>query len=141
VETKRKNATKTRGRPFGKGNPGRPKGARHKTTVAIEALFDGEAVAITRKAIEQALGGDSVALRLCLERICPPRKERPVSLALPRLETAADGPKAIGAIVRAVSEGEITPGEAHALSGLVETFRRTLETEDLESRLAALEAK
>ena len=129
-------------KPGQSGNPkGRPKGSRNRVSVACDELLDGEAEAITRKAIERALEGDTVALRLCLERICPPRKERPIKLSLPPLETAADGPKAMGAIVQAVSEGEITPSEAHALAGMVETFRRTLETEELEGRLAALEAK
>ena len=67
--TPRKNASKTRGKPFQPGNPGRPKGARHKTTLAIETLLDGEAESLTRKAIEMAKGGDMTALRLCLDRI------------------------------------------------------------------------
>jgi Family of unknown function (DUF5681) len=50
---------KQRGRPFPKGqsgNPaGKPKGTRHKATRAMEALLDGEADAITRKAIEMAV--------------------------------------------------------------------------------------
>ena len=46
----------TRGRPFQPGNPGRPKGARHKVTVAVEALLEGEAEGLTRKAIELAKG-------------------------------------------------------------------------------------
>jgi hypothetical protein len=46
----------------------------------------------------------------------------------------------MGVIVAAVADGEITPSEAQALAGMVETFRRTLETEELERRLAALEA-
>ena len=61
---------------FAKGNPGRPAGARHKYVLAIQDLLDGEAEALGRKAIELALAGDTVALRLCLERIAPPRKER-----------------------------------------------------------------
>ena len=62
--------------PGQSGNPaGKPKGARNKTTLAVEALLDGEAEALTRKAIERALEGDSVALRLCLERI-PSRPAR-----------------------------------------------------------------
>ena len=68
-------APQRRGGRFKPGNPGRPKGARHKTTLAIEALLDGEAEALTRKAIELAKAGDLVALRLCLDRICPPRKD------------------------------------------------------------------
>ncbi len=62
------------------GNPaGKPKGTRHRTTMAIEALLDGEAEALSRKAIEMALAGDGVALRLCLERLLPARRDRPVS--------------------------------------------------------------
>ncbi len=34
-----KNAAATRGRPFAQGNAGRPKGARNKTTLAVEALL------------------------------------------------------------------------------------------------------
>ena len=57
---------------FAKGNPGRPAGSRHKYVLAIQSLLDGEAEALGRKAIELALAGDTVVLRLCLERIAPP---------------------------------------------------------------------
>ncbi len=61
------------------GNPaGKPIGARHKTTLAVQALLDGEAESLTRKAVELALAGDITALRLCLERIAPARKDYPV---------------------------------------------------------------
>jgi len=77
-----KTAPKQRGRPFRQGtsgNPrGRPKGARNRATVTAEALLDGEAEAISRKLIEKALEGDTTALRLCLERILPPRRDRPI---------------------------------------------------------------
>ena len=73
-ETHRKNGRKTDG-TFTKGNPGKPRGARHKATQAALALIDGEGEALTRKAIDMALAGDTVALRLCLERLAPPRKE------------------------------------------------------------------
>jgi hypothetical protein len=58
------------------GNPsGRPPGSRNKSTLAAEALLDGEAETLTRKAIEEAKAGNMIALRLCLERIVPPRKD------------------------------------------------------------------
>ena len=73
------------------GNPnGKPKGTRHRVTVAAEALMEGEAEAITRKAIELAKGGDGPALRLCMDRIYPARKERSVRFRLPSLDKVED---------------------------------------------------
>src|ERR1700748_1084433 len=97
----RKNATKTRGKPFQAGNPGRPKGARNEITLALESLLDGQAQALTKKAIELALGGDLTALRICLDRILPPRKDRPIEFALPTITTIEDAPKAMTAITAA----------------------------------------
>ncbi|GJE59098.1 DUF5681 domain-containing protein [Methylobacterium trifolii] len=123
------------------GNPaGRPKGARHKTTLAVEALLEGEAEALTRKAIDLALEGDGPALRLCLDRLCPPRKDRHVAFALPPVETAADAVKASSALVAAVAAGELTPSEAAELGKLVETVIRGIELVDVQDRLTKLEA-
>ncbi len=124
---------------FARGNAGRPRGARHKTTLAVEALLEGEAEGLTRKAVEMAMSGDTTALRLCMERICPPRKDAPVQFDVPEMRSAADATKALGAILDAVAAGEITPSQAGSLAGLVEGFRKTLETEELERRVVALE--
>jgi hypothetical protein len=136
--TTRKSGRDTAGR-FGPGNPGKPRGARHKATQAALALLDGEAGALTRKAVEMALAGDTTALRLCLERIAPPRRDAPVQFTLPRMETARDAARAAGAVLEAVAAGELTPNEGAHLMALVETYRRTLETTELEARVAALE--
>ena len=122
------------------GNPrGRPVGARHKATLAAEALLDGEAEALTRKAIEAALDGDSVAMRLCLESIFPVRRSRPVQFAIPPLKSAADAGAVMAAIVEAVNAGEISPDEAAELSRLLEIFVNVFEVSDLERRLRVLE--
>ena len=90
----RKNGSKTEGRnpdgTFASGNPGRPRGARHKVTQAIEAMLEGQQEALTQAVIDKALEGDVTALRLCLDRIAPARKDAPVSFALPEIETAED---------------------------------------------------
>lgn len=124
---------------FAKGNPGRPQGARHKATVAAMTLLDGEVEALTRKAVDMALGGDTTALRLCLERIAPPRKDAPLTFELPPMQSAADAATAAGAVLDAVAGGELTPTEGAHIMGLVETYRRTIETTELEARVAALE--
>ena len=122
------------------GNPkGRPKGSRNKASIAADQLLDNEAEAITRKAIELAIAGDTTALRLCLERLCPPRKERPISIALPEMNSAADAVKASGAILDAVANGELTGGEGQTLASIIEVHRRVLETEDIERRIVDLE--
>jgi Family of unknown function (DUF5681) len=124
------------------GNPaGKPKGSRHRTTLAAEALLDGEVEALTRKAIELALDGDTTALRLCLDRILPARRERPTSFELPRLQSAADTSAAVAAITAAVAAGEIMLGEAAELAKLVETFVKAIETNEFDQRLRALEAR
>jgi hypothetical protein len=112
------------------GNPaGRPKGARNRSTIAAEALLEGEAEALTRKAIQLALGGDVTALRLCIERLVPPRKDRPISLDLPPITSTADAANAVAAVLRAVADGRITPSEAIAVTGLIETLGRAVPTE------------
>jgi hypothetical protein len=62
--------------------------------------------------VELAKSGDTVALRLCLERIAPVRKGRPISLLLPAISSPADVTSAMSAIVSQMAEGEITPEEA-----------------------------
>ncbi len=140
----RNNGRKTEGRnpdgTFTPGNPGRPKGARHKVTKAVEALLAGDAEALTQTAIDKALEGDTTALRLCLERIAPVRKDSPVSFDLPPMKTARDAATAAQAVLRAVSEGAVTPLEGASVMALVEGYRKTLETAELEERITALEA-
>jgi len=123
------------------GNPtGKPPGARHRATMAAEALLDGEVQALTRKAIERALEGDGVALRLCLERILPARKDRPVKFDLPPVETASDISKALGAIAKSMAAGELTPDEAGTVATVMEAHRKAIETAELEERVRRLEA-
>ncbi|SFD58828.1 hypothetical protein SAMN04488523_101413 [Sulfitobacter brevis] len=125
---------------FAPGNPGRPRGARHKVTQAIEAMLGGQQEALTQAAIDKALEGDVTALRLCLDRIAPARKDAPVSFDLPAIETAEDAANAARAILRAIAAGDVTPLEAATVMAVVEQFRRTLETTEIERRITALEA-
>src|SRR5438132_437563 len=135
---------RVRGRPFGKGRSGNPLGrrvgCRNKTTIAAAALLAGEAEALTRKAVELALVGDPTAMRLCVERILPPCRERTVKFVLPPIESAADIAAAMKAVTSALAGGVITPGEAATIAAVVDTFVRAIETSDFERRLKLLEA-
>jgi hypothetical protein len=107
----------------------------------MEALLDGEAEALTRKAIEMAKAGDGPALRLCMDRLLPPRRDRHVKVDLPAIETAADAATAAGALLAAVSAGGITPAEATELGKLIESYVKVLEASEFEERLARLEQR
>jgi hypothetical protein len=117
---------RVRGWPFEKGRSGTPLGrrvgCRNKTTIAAAALLAGEAEALTRMAVELALVGEPTALRLCLERILPPCRERTVKFALPPIETAADIAFAMKAVTSALAAGLVTPGEAATIAAVVDTF-------------------
>ena len=140
-----KTARKQRGKPFEKGrsgNPkGRPKGSRNASTLAAEALLDGDAEALTKKAINLALEGDLAAIRLCLERILPARRERPISFELPALQTPKDAVAATAAIAEAVSDGTLLPSEAETMSRLVQTFAAAIELHDHEERISRIEER
>jgi len=105
--------------------------------MAALALLEGEGEALTRKAVELAKAGDTVALKLCLDRLLP--KGRAVRLDLP-LRTLQDLEAATDTVRQALADGAISLEEVQVLAGLVEARRRLLESVDLERRIAALEA-
>ena len=134
-----KNGRNTAGQ-FTEGNTGRPKGSRNKATIAIESLLKGQAEALTKTAVKKALEGDSMALRLCMERIAPASKDKPVSFSLPKMNNSLEASEAAGSVLTAVSEGQLTPIEATRVMGLIDSYRRTLELTEIEQRLQTLEA-
>lgn len=126
---------------FAPGNSlgGSKKGSRHRTTLAIEALLEGEHEALTRKAIDLALQGDGPALRLCLDRLAPPRRDAPVKFTLPPIKSVEDAVAASSALLEAVADGEVTPDEAGRVMALLTAHKVLVETGDLEGRITALE--
>ena len=124
---------------FAPGNRGKPTGALHRVTTASQNVLKGESEALTRKTVEVALKGDVNALRICMERLHPVRKDAPVQFDLPPLTGPADLPAAMSAILRAVAEGRLTPTEGSTLSNLVDKYRAALETTEMSQRISALE--
>lgn len=122
------------------GNPaGRPPGSRNKTTLAMQALLEGEAEQLTRKAVEMVLAGDLNAMRLCLERLIPPRKDRPIFLDLPAIQNAEDIAAAMTKVVQAVASGEITPTEGQVMANILSAQTGVLGAVDMEGRVKRLE--
>ena len=131
------------GRRFGNGesgNPaGRPPGTKNKFTLAVERLFEGQAQAISQKAITVALAGDTFALKLCLERVAPVRRGWPVHFTMPTLNTADDLVQGLGSVLQAVATGDLTPDEGSTVAGILDAKRRAIEAVTIEQRLVELE--
>jgi len=122
------------------GNPsGKPKGCRNATTLLFDELLKANAKELIEKAIEMAKGGDGPAMRLCIERLAPARKDRPVWFALPAMNEARDTVNASAAIVAAVANGDLTPMEAAELGKLVDSYARSLQAAEFEERISKLE--
>ncbi len=123
------------------GNPkGKPKGARNRTTLIAQTLLEGQAEALVRKVVQLALDGDLTCLRICLERLVPPKKDAPIEIDLPDISAVADIPKLFGVLTAKLREG-ITPSEARTVIDLAEGVRKSLEVVELEQRISSLEEK
>ena len=124
------------------GNPaGRPPGSRNKATILAESMFQGEAEAIVRLAIDKAKQGDMTAIRLCLERVFPRLKDRATLFDLPPINGAPEALAAMTTIVAGVRGGELTAAEGSDLSKLVDHYLRALEAKDFEQRLVGFDAQ
>jgi hypothetical protein len=123
------------------GNPaGRPRGSRNKATLAMEALLEEGAEELISKAKSMALAGDTAAMRLCLERIFPARRDRSVHLDLPPMRNAKEISAAMSTIISAVGDGQITPAEGEIVANMLAAQSRVVMAEELESRLEKVES-
>ena len=126
---------------FQKGVSGNPKGrAKGSGKVSqYRALLDPYAPQLVQKVTDLALGGDTAALRICLERLLPPLKAQALPVNITGFSPKAGLADQGQAILKAVAQGLITPDEAASLMQAVASQGRIIEVDDLERRLAALE--
>jgi hypothetical protein len=59
---------------------------------------------------------------------------------LAKLETLNDASNALAMIIAAVATGELLPGEGESLSNIVNSYMKSIELSEFETRLVALEA-
>ena len=113
--------------PGQSGNPaGRPIGARNRKTLLMEALLEDDGEDLTRRLVEKALTGDATAMRLCMERLLPRMRERPIPFPLPPIAGPADVGNAAAEIQGAVETGVLTPREALDLLRVVDKLAHTV---------------
>lgn len=132
----------SRGKPFEPGNSfgrGRPKGSRNKSTLAALALLVEHAEALIRKCIAEALKGDMIAMRLCIERISPALREPAIKFKAGPMGTSSEVALVQETILKDVSKGRIVPQQAESVMNILESKRRLIETKQLEDRIKAAE--
>lgn len=122
------------------GNPrGKARGTKNRATLAAECLLQGDLDNICRRLVEEALTGNVQAIKLVLDRVLPPKKDRVIDVQLPKLRTTDDAVNAISIIIDSVGSGEITPSEGEAMSRVVDVFIKTLQEHEIEKRVSMLE--
>ena len=138
-----KSKIRSKGGQFKKGtsgNPsGRPTGSRNRATLMAEQYLEGQSEKLIRKVVDMADGGNILAMRLCLERVIPIRKERSIELDLPPAQNAQDLVASFQRILAAVGEGRITPGEAQTLTEVLSTQAHLFKIAGIERRAQQFE--
>ena len=120
-------ASKPRGRPWVKGQSGNPRGRptrAYQAAYVAESLIGRKTVPLTNKLVELALAGDRAALRACLDRIAPPRREPPIDLDLPVVNTRADLLAALTEIANATASGALTSTQSAVLAQMLIALRQ-----------------
>jgi hypothetical protein len=121
------------------GNPaGRPKGIPDKRS-ALRTLLEPHAEELVQKVVDLAKQGDTAALRICIDRLIPAVKAKDTPVEIGDLDgSLADQGRTV---LDALSTGTITPDEANALMQAVAAQARIVEVDELEKRVAELEAR
>jgi Family of unknown function (DUF5681) len=122
------------------GNPaGRPRGSRNKATIRMQRKLQRKSGELVNKAVDLAMGGNVVALRLCLDRLLPACKNEPLVCETPPLTNAADAVAAIAGIASAAVAGDVTADQAAKLAKVISVYFSGLEAHEFEDRLVELE--
>jgi Family of unknown function (DUF5681) len=119
------------------GNPkGRPKSSQGKVSRVRELLAAHEE-ALVMKAVALARAGDTTALKLCLDRMCPPLKAQDVTVEIDGLagSIVEQGAK----VLMAMAAGDIAPQHAALMQQALAAQARIIETQELNDRVARLE--
>lgn len=127
--------------PGQSGNPsGKKPGTLNKRTQFVK-LLEPHAQELIERLLRLANQGDPNALRLCIERLIPRAKDDVVNFEITDVDLKmVDSLLQVGEqIIKAVTNGELTPEEGQKVMGLVEGQRKNIETSELSIRLAVIE--
>jgi hypothetical protein len=137
----RKYAGNTRGRPFEKGNRGRPAGSRNKVTLAIETLMGKYGKQVAEHVVKCACEGGHGRIPSRFGAHCPtpPRARRPLENA--RAQRRAERDECTCRPIGCGRCRQSDPEEAEPVSAMLGAHLKTVETVDIDRRLRELESK
>lgn len=138
----------TRFKPGQSGNPaGRPAGAgwvgkaRKELQEAWDGVQEDGSDGIRHQLIVKAKEGDMAAIRLVAERVCPAIKPIEEAVAVDLPEEGATLTDKAGAVMKALSAGDLSPSSAAQLLTAIAGVAKIVETDEILRRLDALEKK
>lgn len=120
---------------------GRPAGSRNKATVACELMLDGKSELLTAKLLDMALEGNIHAMRMCLDRSLPIRRERCINLELRPVTSLQDLPILYQDITTGIAEGRITPSEGQCVSNILASHAQAMELVNRDRRIEEPESQ
>jgi hypothetical protein len=129
----------------GERRGGRKAGVPNKATVEIRALAREHGPDVIKELARLAKEAQSEQARISacnalLDRAYGrSQASQLIQLDLPDVSKLGGITEALTAILRSTANGELTPSEAQALGGLLETQRKAIETVELEARIEQLE--
>lgn len=131
-----------RGRPFEPGNRlgrGRPRGSRNKRSLLAKQLLEQHSEALIHKALIMALQGDAAILRALLGYVLPRPKDLPSQIGPLPMATLDELSQTFDATLKRCASGKIALSESAKIFDWIEARRRIIESQELVSRVSALE--
>ena len=123
---------------FKKGTSGNPKGRppTHITANRVRKDLAENLPAILDKLTELALSGDTTAIKLILDRVCPAIKPQALPVNLPIVESLAGQGQEV---IRATMTGKIPPDIGSQLITALSNQGKLIELQELADRLTRIE--
>jgi hypothetical protein len=127
-------------KPGVSGNPaGRPKGIQDRRQ-KLQSAFADDGVAIAKVVVAAALEGDLQACAIALSRIAPALRSQTERVQF-EFDADASQTQQIAQVLAAIAAGTVAPDVGKQIIDALGTLSAARATEELEARLAALEAK
>jgi hypothetical protein len=126
--------------PFQKGKSGNPEGRKKsksaRLTAELHQAVAADAMPVVKSIIASAKAGDIESRRAFLKLL--PQGKWPTPFTLPPIASPHDIPPAIGAVLTAASEGDLSLEDADRVVGIINGLRQAYETTDLANKLGEM---